>query len=585
MASPCDLTTSNDSPSGFTTSEDSLASSVDEAIGTVGLRCISPPPPQLLDPSLVEWCDEKKGDNEYAKRVIAAERITRAALYNSELLNLSNLGLTSLPDDLGKLTQLEALHLNGNRLDNVAVLGRLNRLKSLYLHMNLISNIAPLRVLNRLQTLSLFNNQIADIRALADMPWLRRLDIGGNRITDLRPIAVLPELEKLGLSGNQVVDVSPLYRLANLERLELAGNPIVDIRPLGSMIHLKNLNLAQTLIETIPLSLAEMGSDATIDATDTPLIHKAIREFQDAIQAVRKAKADLGPEFILPFTADVSAYDMVADLGFPDMSRPVIARAAHETSPVMGPKTSILLAKLGAIPCDVDVTFPEIDPHELIREVHRGIERIRKSKDAGLSLPVQLLNMARDNSKDFPLIGKIQEAADEVMSKCQGLSLPGGPDIERELYDEASPLHVSDLRRSVGEFALADAALRQRKPVMGNCRGAQLLNVLFGGTLKIAGSNGWGSIEISDSSKKGRLLALLGDAPVNTYSQHFQSCDRLGKGLEVVMEHNRIPKLIMSQDEMILGAQTHPECDECGLYSKAIEIYRIFFGKIKQLRT
>lgn len=582
MASVSDLSTSNDSPLGFTTSEDSLTSPVDGAVGRIGLRCISTPSPQLFEPSLVAWCDEKKGDAEYAKRVIAAERITKAALDNSAILNLSNLGLTSLPDHLGTLTHLESLHLNGNRLANVDVLGRLVRLKSLYLHMNLISNIAPLRVLNQLQTLSIFNNQIADTRALAEMPCLRRLDIGGNRITDLRPIGVLTELQRLGLAGNQVVDVSPLSRLVKLERLELAGNPVVDIRPLGSMIRLENLILAQTLIEGIPLSLAEMGSHATIDATDTPLIHTAIREFQDAIQCVRKARADLGPEFILPFTADVSPYDMVADLGFPAKSRPVIARAAHASSPAMGPKTSILLAKLGAIPFEVDVTFPNIEPRELFREVQQGIERLRKSGDAGLSVPVQLLNMARENTDDFPLIGKIQNTAAEVMLKCQGLSLPGGPDIERELYDEASAPKVSDFRRTIGEFALADAALRQRKPIMGNCRGAQLVNVLLGGTLKIAGSVGWGTIEISDSSKKGRLLALLGDEPVNTYSQHFQSCDRLGKGLEVVMEHNKIPKLIMSQDEMVLGVQTHPEYDESGRYSKAIEIYRIFFGKIKQ---
>ena len=117
-------------------------------------------------PSLVQWCKEKEGEPEHDYRIIAAKRITEAARSRSTTLNLSCLGLTSLPPDLGTLTQLETLYLNRNQITDISVLKGLILLRVLFLHNNQISQIASLSGLRNLSTLHLQNNLISDISPL-----------------------------------------------------------------------------------------------------------------------------------------------------------------------------------------------------------------------------------------------------------------------------------------------------------------------------------------------------------------------------------------------------------------------------------
>src|ERR1035441_9373025 len=73
----------------------------------------------------------------------------------------------------------------------------------------------------------------------------------------------------------------------------------------------------------------------------------------------------------------------------------------------------------------------------------------------------------------------------ELFDLCDGLCLPGGPDVETILYggDERADCAVEvdhDLDRA--EMLLARWALEADKPVLAICRGAQVLNVALGGT-------------------------------------------------------------------------------------------------------
>lgn len=78
------------------------------------------------------------------------------------------------------------------------------------------------------------------------------------------------------------------------------------------------------------------------------------------------------------------------------------------------------------------------------------------------------------------------EEAVARLRDCAGLVLTGGPDVDPvrygrpELADRCGPI---DARRDALEFALVQAATDMRLPVFGICRGAQLLNVAYGGTL------------------------------------------------------------------------------------------------------
>jgi gamma-glutamyl-gamma-aminobutyrate hydrolase PuuD len=587
-----DLYSTSASPSTFDSSGSDAESSINLSPLPSAIRIIESSPSSSLSPSsksleerLADWCAEKSGTPEHNKRVSATKKILDAAQSKATHLNLSGLQLTSLPEDLALLTHLEVLHLNGNRLTEVSVLGSMTNLQMLGLHMNQISDITPLRNLKKLRSLVLMSNRlISDIRPLAELPELRKLFISGTNVSDLRPLAKLRELRELNISGTRVQDVSHLAELYQLEALDLSNNLIDNIGALNKLMQLESLNVSNTRIEAIPLSFAILKRQSTVNATGAPLSFEAIRAFQQTIKQVRLDSAELGPEFILPYTTDFEAYDMVADLGFPHDGRPKIIRPVHVSAPTMGPKLTTLLEKLGAQPVEVDINFndAEINPHTLVSEVHAGIERLRKAQPMlGFIMPATLMKLAKDDPETYPTIRKIQLVADQVVSGCDGLTLPGGPDVEREFYDPQAPLVVSDYRRSIAEMSLLEAAKEADMPVMGTCRGVQLINVYYGGTLRIAGNTGWETIELTDSSKRAQLEALCSDEPLNVYSQHFQSCAKIAPGFEVAMAHNDIPKLIMRNDSRIIGIQSHPECDEDGKYSKAIQIYRIFFKQIK----
>jgi putative glutamine amidotransferase len=75
--------------------------------------------------------------------------------------------------------------------------------------------------------------------------------------------------------------------------------------------------------------------------------------------------------------------------------------------------------------------------------------------------------------------------AAQIVERLDGLVLTGGPDIDPQQYGEARHVQTKndDPRRDAGEIALARAALSRGIPVLGICRGCQVLNVACGGTL------------------------------------------------------------------------------------------------------
>jgi len=158
-----------------------------------------------------------------------------------------------------------------------------------------------------------------------------------------------------------------------------------------------------------------------------------------------------------------------------------------------------------------------------------------------------------------------------------GLVLQGGADISPQSYGE-EPQHpdwAGDRLRDAYEMELLHEFMEAGKPVLGICRGAQLLNVYFGGTLMQDIPSQWpGAIAHQDLDRYDRLIHELhfvpgsrlsdiyGYAPQRVTSIHHQCVDELGQGLVIEARSpiDRVPEGIRHTGHpFVMGVQWHPE--------------------------
>ncbi len=160
-----------------------------------------------------------------------------------------------------------------------------------------------------------------------------------------------------------------------------------------------------------------------------------------------------------------------------------------------------------------------------------------------------------------------------VVERLDGLVLSGGTDVQPQRYG-ATPgpeLWLLEPDRDEFELALIAAAVERELPILGICRGIQILNVFFGGTIiaHLKPDEGEGHSSMSFPRHLGRhalqfepgsQLADMYGASALTNSFHHQGIDRLADGLSATArssdgviegaEHNSLP---------IIGIQWHPE--------------------------
>jgi gamma-glutamyl-gamma-aminobutyrate hydrolase PuuD len=242
--------------------------------------------------------------------------------------------------------------------------------------------------------------------------------------------------------------------------------------------------------------------------------------------------------------------------------RPIVALAWHFRE--QGSFTCLIdeaLRDSGAIPLHFEMSPEDVSPEILEKEISSALNDIRLHPSNGqLSIPAEILRRAPALSET----AKFKTRAENILRHCQGLALPGGEDIEPELYgaeneDPWGSVYL-DYRRSITEISMLAAAHKAGTPTMGTCRGAQMINVYFGGTLKQHVEGQWGGQEISlsNSSKKDWLQSLFGNK-IFAFSAHHQAADQIGQNLEVVFENEKIPKLLLSRDNQFMASQVHPE--------------------------
>ena len=182
--------------------------------------------------------------------------------------------------------------------------------------------------------------------------------------------------------------------------------------------------------------------------------------------------------------------------------------------------------------------------------------------------------------------------ADRVLDGLDGLLITGGKDVDPAAYGQ-QPHPATDEpggARDAWEFTLLDAALRRELPVLGICRGAQVLNVALGGTLHqhlpdVLGHTGHraGNAVFSRlpvrTEPGTRLAALVGES-VDVQCYHHQAVAEVGQGLVVSAWDNDgvIEALELPGEGFVLAVQWHPEesLDDLRLFSAIVEAARAY---------
>lgn len=148
------------------------------------------------------------------------------------------------------------------------------------------------------------------------------------------------------------------------------------------------------------------------------------------------------------------------------------------------------------------------------------------------------------------------------------LILTGGQNVHPQFYGEKKTIESDDynLVRDEFELALLKEALRQDKPILAICRGVQLVNVAFGGTLHQEIEGHWQGLPFGTSHSietvEGSVVAQLFGKESQVNSVHRQSIKDLAPNFRVtaIDPRDQTIEAIESIDEhRIIGLQWHPE--------------------------
>lgn len=197
----------------------------------------------------------------------------------------------------------------------------------------------------------------------------------------------------------------------------------------------------------------------------------------------------------------------------------------------------------------------------------------------------------------IPVIIPANVIADDVenaMSMCDGVYFPGGPDVNPWLYGEEPHQMIAQYRPEIDDASLkaADYALHHKLPMLGICRGVQILNVFMGGSL-------WQDVTLQEGQimkhlqvfdreyvthkvtvqEDTRLAEILGAGEHKVNSLHHQAVKAVGRGLKVnAIASDGTIEGVEDEDGLILGVQWHPE----NLLDSAPEMNKLFQDLVRR---
>ncbi len=190
----------------------------------------------------------------------------------------------------------------------------------------------------------------------------------------------------------------------------------------------------------------------------------------------------------------------------------------------------------------------------------------------------------------------------DILDACGGVLLTGGEDVDPKLYGASPHAKLGEINpaRDATELALLDAARERGMPVLAICRGIQLINVAYGGTLyqdlpsehpsgvkhdqpEEAAASRSHAVKIMAGT---RLAAAVGATDMTVNSYHHQAAHRVGDGLRVtaVAPDGVIEGLeVEDPNWWVLSVQWHPEDLTTDVRSWDRGIFKAFADEIDRL--
>ena len=212
------------------------------------------------------------------------------------------------------------------------------------------------------------------------------------------------------------------------------------------------------------------------------------------------------------------------------------------------------------------------------------------SDEESVLLPRGYLDMVSAAGGIPVLLPPTVDGADAV-EHCHGLLVSGGPDVDASLYGSTRGPHedLPRTERDASDLAVIRRAVERDIPVLGVCRGHQLLNVALGGTLHqhlpdvvgpdvahthSPGPGIYGPVRAT-TEPGSRIAGILGAGPVTVRCHHHQAIDRVAPGLRVTARAGDVVEAVefvglgpggseldgagVAGVPWVLGVQSHPE--------------------------
>lgn len=167
----------------------------------------------------------------------------------------------------------------------------------------------------------------------------------------------------------------------------------------------------------------------------------------------------------------------------------------------------------------------------------------------------------------------LDKAISEIL-RCDGLLLPGGEDVNPAHYGQLATEKCGKIMpsRDYAELKILEAFLPTGKPVLGICRGEQMLNVYLGGTLhqdighiatcchKDFRRKNWGNHAVTPVSGT-KLAQIMGTGTFTINSLHHQAVDKAAPSLAAAAtsEDGIIEAVEHREHPFCIGVQWHPE--------------------------